>query len=256
MQHRWVRLALGLGVALAAIGTGGGAAVAASDVPPDASAAEACAAVFGADTAGGATVDRSVAAGEPASRDITWDRTAPPGPSEVLGCTAVDGTFIDGLSARARRVENDGLFVHHFSVPGDAAAGTTLCERGAVIRTTPSGGRTVDRLAADCLVVTAPGRGKPQRGGAAAAPAPVTPAPIPAVAAPAAAPHPAPAPSAPAAPAAAASPAAPSTAAQADTAPTNLPRTGATERWLTASAGALLGLGGLALAARPRRPSR
>ena len=51
---------------------------------------------------------------------------------KALDCVTVDGTPADGLSTQERDAANDGSFETHFTVPGDLADGTRLCDRGFI----------------------------------------------------------------------------------------------------------------------------
>ncbi|MGH8999817.1 MAG: hypothetical protein ACRDY7_10565, partial [Acidimicrobiia bacterium] len=124
---------------MALVLTGGpvGADSHADDVPklsPTATASEACDVVFGDDAFADAKSEGEVAPGEDVQVDVTWGSGWEEGSTvEVVGCTAVDDQFSEELSTRIRKVKNDGLFVHEFTVPDDAEEGATMCQRAIVI---------------------------------------------------------------------------------------------------------------------------
>ena len=51
---------------------------------------------------------------------------------KALDCVTIDGALADELSSQERDTANDGSFETHFTVPGDLADGTRLCDRGFV----------------------------------------------------------------------------------------------------------------------------
>ena len=166
---RAVRLGALIASALAVAAASAGAAGAATSkegtggVPKletTATAAEACEVVFGADAFEKAPSEGEVAPGEAVSVDVTWGTGWQKGSTvEVLGCTAVDGEFSEELSTRIRKVKNDGLFVHEFTVPKTVAKGAVLCERAIVIGLSAAGSAKAERLDADCFTVS--GAAKP-----------------------------------------------------------------------------------------------
>ena len=65
---------------------------------------------------------------------LRWDVTTFTGPvlHKALDCVTVDGALADELGFQERGTVNDGSFETHFTVPGDLADGTRLCDRGFV----------------------------------------------------------------------------------------------------------------------------
>ena len=224
------------------------------------SPAEACTAVFGAGAFGGFLPKGNVAAGEPVSVDLSWNKALFPVETvDMVGCVSVDGAIADGMAAVERSVENDGEHRRSFIVDRDVRLGAKVCERTAVIGPEGDAGPVVRRLGANCFTVASAS----QAGGPTpAAEAPAPPAPSkeekPAakeeVAAPA--PKPAAGPMVPGEPAVAgatenrepAAAPAPAEPAPASAAPAELGRTGSPARSLTVLAGLLLLLGGVAVA--------
>ncbi len=193
-------------------------------LPGVSSTVEACGLLLGEDPFAQATPEGKAAPGDPFAVDVTWGDGWDGAPVEVVGCTALDGSYVAGASTRVRRTESDGLYVHEFAVPESAPNGSVLCEEAVVIGHSSAGDPRAERSGADCFTVKAASVSKP-----AAAPAPES-APV---AAPArtqpqavAAPVPVPAPAAAPAP--------------------SLPRTGSGGRALAALAGLLFVLGGVA----------
>lgn len=144
----------------------------------DATAAEACDAVFDRVPSVDAPSQGLVSPTELISFNLTWgagwkrDATV-----EVLGCTAVDGAFSGDLSTRNREVQNDGLLVHEFNVPAALPDGARICERAVVIGQSTTGTPKAERLEPECFTVaggrevtSAPSvaapRGDPGSGGA------------------------------------------------------------------------------------------
>jgi len=248
-----------VGLSLATVGVAGGAASAApgGSVPvlkPGLSNTGSCTAVFGKpDGMAGAPSGGDIRPGGPVSVDVVWGSGwESAGTVEVLGCTALDGTFVDRLSTRVPRADNNGRFVHTFTVPAEAAPGARLCQQGAVIGLSATRQPQIERVDARCFTVAAPD------------PAAVPPAPMAAATNPtttsttghgesrtaAAVSEPEPG------PAAAAPPEAPAPVQAQAPAASNLPRTGAADRLTTVAAGLLLVLGGGAIAlGRSRRRS-
>lgn len=247
-----------------------------------ATAAEACEVVFGSDAFDKAPSEGEVSPGEAVSVDVTWGTGWKKASTvEVVGCTAVDGEYSEELSTRIRKVKNDGLFVHEFTVPKDVAKGAVLCERAIVIGESTAGSPKAERLDADCFTVAGaakaatdakpaaaagpakPAAAKPAEKTGSAAPAPKTAAAAkPAEEKAAAAPAAKTAASAKPAAAAAAKPATakpPVVAGETETkpaaaAPGNLARTGSGDGVLAVGAGLLFVFGGCAVAfGRPLR---
>jgi hypothetical protein len=194
-------------------------------LPGVSSTVEACGLLLGDDPFAKAAPEGKAAPGDPFAVDVTWGDGWDGAPVEVVGCTALDGSYVAGASTRIRKTESDGLYVHEFAVPESAPDGSVLCEEAVVIGHSAAGDPRAERSGADCFTVVAASVSKP-----AAAP----------VAAPArtqqqvAAPVPGPAP----APVAAAEP--------------SLPRTGSGGRALAAVAGLLFILAGVAFAVEPK----
>ena len=218
-------------------------------LPGVSSTVEACGLLLGDDPFAKATPEGTAAPGDPFAVDVTWGDGWDGAPVEVVGCTALDGSYVAGASTRIRKTESDGLYVHEFAVPESAPNGSVICEEAVVIGHSAAGDPRAERSGADCFTVKAASVSKP-----AAAPKPVEAAgpAAPAASEPMAAPAPAPARtqqqvSAPVpvpapAPVAAAVP--------------NLPRTGTGDRYLAAVAGLLFILGGVAFAgSRPASAS-
>ena len=65
---------------------------------------------------------------------LRWDTTTFTSPvlHKALDCVTIDGALVDRLSSQERDTANDGRFETHFTVPGDLADGTRLCDRGFV----------------------------------------------------------------------------------------------------------------------------
>ena len=65
---------------------------------------------------------------------LRWDTTTFTSPvlHKALDCVTVDGAIADQLGTQERDTANDGSFETHFTVPGDLADGTRLCDRGFV----------------------------------------------------------------------------------------------------------------------------
>jgi hypothetical protein len=51
---------------------------------------------------------------------------------KALDCVTVDGDLVAPASVQERDTDNDGLFEHAYTVPGDAPPGSRLCDRGFV----------------------------------------------------------------------------------------------------------------------------
>jgi LPXTG-motif cell wall-anchored protein len=216
-------------------------------IGPSTVATDACAASFPADAFDKAAPEGTVAPGQPVAIDVTWRPAWHSGDNvDLLGCVAANGHFVGGTVERG--VANNGLWVHKFAVPGNAANDVRVCHAAIVIG--PGAGDTpqAERTDADCFTVAAVAA-KAEPAPAAANPAPAgdvgketaTPA-APAAAAPptrtaASAAQPAPANPTPRVAAAAQAPKAPAT---------NLPHTGARDRALVLVAGILLMVGGWA----------
>jgi membrane anchored protein len=211
-------------------------------LPGVSSTVEACGLLLGDDPFAKAAPEGKAAPGDPFAVDVTWGDGWDGAPVEVVGCTALDGSYMAGASTRIRKTESDGLYVHEFAVPESAPDGSVLCEEAVVIGHSAAGDPRAERSGADCFTVVAASVSKPAPKPAAAKPvvaagpaAPAAPEPM-AAAAPVAAPArtqqqvaaPVPVP----APVAAAEP--------------SLPRTGSGGRALAAVAGLLFILGGVA----------
>jgi hypothetical protein len=110
---------------------------------------------------------------------LHWNPTTFTGPvlHKALDCVTVDGTPVDGLSTQERDTANDGRFESRFTVPGDLADGTRLCDRGFV--SGPGVENGFDRQKSNDVCLTVQGDTTPSE---AAAP-PVTPSATPDVAA-------------------------------------------------------------------------
>ena len=65
---------------------------------------------------------------------LLWDVTTFTSPvlHKALDCVTVDGALADQLGFQERDTANDGSFETQFTVPGDLADGTRLCDRGFV----------------------------------------------------------------------------------------------------------------------------
>jgi hypothetical protein len=80
-------------------------------------------------------VDRSeVRRGDVVAVTLRWDTTTFTSPllHKALDCVTIDGALADQLGFQERDTANDGNFETRFTVPGDLAAGTRLCDRGFV----------------------------------------------------------------------------------------------------------------------------
>ena len=124
-------------------------------MPAAASVVEACALAFGAAPSGAPSSDGLVARGQPLSVDVTWGTRWKRGQTvDVVGCTAVDGVWSETLSVRSEAAERDGVFVHDFRVPSDAADGTQVCQQAIVIGQSPAGAPKAERLEPSCFTVS------------------------------------------------------------------------------------------------------
>ena len=248
-----VLCALGAVLLVAAAAGPAGAATEEERIPviSNMPATEACTASFPAGAFDKAASEAAVAPGQPVAVDVTWRPAWHQGDKvDVLGCVAANGHFVAGTIERA--VSNNGLWVHKFAVPADAANDARVCEAGIVIGPGADGAPQAERSDAACFTVAA-AAAKP-----APAPAAANPAPAAAVgketstpAAPAAAEKAPPAAAekaAPAAPTPRVAAAAPAPVAAPKPPTTQLPHTGARERVLVLLAGILLIVGGWALA--------
>ena len=140
---------------------------------PTATAGEACELIFGKAAFTKAPSEGEVSPGEPVSIDVTWGSGfAKDSTVEVVGCTAVDNVFKEELSTRIRRVKNDGLFVHEFTIPKDLAKGAKLCERAIVIGQSAAGRPKAEKLDADCFTLASGAAAKTAGPSLEAAPAP------------------------------------------------------------------------------------
>jgi hypothetical protein len=65
---------------------------------------------------------------------LRWDTTTFTSPvlHKALDCVTIDGALADQLGFQERDTANGGSFETHFTVPGDLADGTRLCDRGFV----------------------------------------------------------------------------------------------------------------------------
>lgn len=65
---------------------------------------------------------------------LRWDTNTFTSPvlHKALDCVTIDGALVDRLSSQERDTANDGRFETQFTVPGDLADGTRLCDRGFV----------------------------------------------------------------------------------------------------------------------------
>jgi LPXTG-motif cell wall-anchored protein len=252
-------------VVFAGAAVGAGPAGAATDeeripaIGPATVPADACAASFPAGAFDTAKPEGSVAPGQAMAVDIRWRTAWHPGDAvDVLGCVAANGHFVGGTVERG--VTNNGLWVHKFAVPANAANAAVVCEASLVIGPGASGAPEAERSDPDCFTVTA-AAAQAEPAPAAANPGPAATegkATTPTSAAGAPAPPTRSASAVPTPPAAAAAPAsAPSTASvvaapKPGAAPTTqLPHTGARDRMLLLLAGVLLIVGGWALTLRP-----
>ena len=203
-----------------------------------------------------------VVPGQKVTVTITWDVAdwEDTALHKVLDCVAIDGTIVPDLQGGESPTDNDGTFVHEFTVPDDVPDGAQICDQAMLSGPGPEGPFHRDISRRLCLTTsTDTTRSAPPDAPVALPPPPAPPPPAPPVDAPperqaesvppkvegeqevkvpAADTPPAPAPAAAPAPAPA------------------LPRTGAAERLLLALAGALLWLGGLAVMGAAGRRSR
>ena len=125
---------------------------------------------------------------------LQWDTTTFTSPvlHKALDCVTIDGVLADELGSQERDTANDGSFETHFTVPGDLADGTRLCDRGFV--SAPGDDNRFDREKSNDVCLTVRG------GTPATVPAPADTSPAPRVPAPSATPAPSETPVAPAAP--------------------------------------------------------
>jgi len=252
-----VLCALGVGLLTAAVGAGSaGAATEEERIPAIGSstvATDACTASFPAGAFDKAAPEGTVAPGQPVAIDVTWRTAWHSGDNvDVLGCVAANGRFVDGTVERG--VGNNGLWVHKFAVPANAANDVRVCEAAVVIGPGTGGARQAERTDPDCFTVAAAAvKAEPEP--AAANPAPAASVgketATPAAPATSAAPVTAPGPAKTAASGAQAAPANPAPRVAAAAAPakapaTQLPHTGARDRALVLLAGVLLMVGGWA----------
>jgi hypothetical protein len=123
------------------------------------SAADACNAAFPNDAFAHAPSEGTVTPGQRFSVDVTW-RTAWHEEStvDVVGCVASDGRFDPDGSTLARGVENNGLYVHHFTVPEGSANDATICEAAVIIGRAHGGALGAERSGPDCFTVAASSR--------------------------------------------------------------------------------------------------
>ena len=72
--------------------------------------------------------------GEVVAVTLRWDTTTFTSPvlHKALDCVTIDGALADQLGFQERDTANDGSFENHFTVPGDLADGTRLCDRGFI----------------------------------------------------------------------------------------------------------------------------
>jgi len=223
---------------------------------PSTVATDACTDSFPANAFDKAAPEGTVAPGQPVAVDVTWRTAWHPGDNvDVLGCVAANGRFVAGTVERG--VANNGLWVHKFAVPANAANDIRVCEAAVVIGPGASGAPQAERTDPDCFTVAAaPVKAEPAPAAANPAPAATAGKETATPAAPSTpAPANAPAPAKTAAPAAQAAPANPAPRVAAAAAPakapaTQLPHTGARERALVLLAGILLIVGGWALGLR------
>jgi hypothetical protein len=118
------------------------------------SAAEVCTAAFPNDAFAHAPSEGTVAPGQLFSVDVTW-RTAWHEEStvDIVGCVVSDGRFDADGSTLARGVGNNGLYVHHFTVPNGSATGATICEAAVIIGRAQGGAPGAERSGPDCFTV-------------------------------------------------------------------------------------------------------
>jgi hypothetical protein len=92
---------------------------------------------------------------------LRWDTTTFTSPvlHKALDCVTVDGALADQLSIQERDTANDGRFEAHFTVPGDLADGTRLCDRGFV--SGPGNDNGFDREKSNDVCLTV--QGAPER---------------------------------------------------------------------------------------------
>lgn len=136
---------------------------------PEATAVDACRAIFGPDPFDDVPARALVSPGERLSLDLTWGTGWKAGtPVEIVNCTAVDRAFSDALSSRNRDVINDGLFLAELNVPAGLSDGARLCGRAVVIGQSAAGAPKGERLEAECFTVAVAAAGSSNDAGAAA----------------------------------------------------------------------------------------
>ena len=178
--RRW---GAGAGLALAMVvgASGIGGAQSLPDLDLSQSPTELCSTVFSPGAFQGFLPKGEVAAGEPISITVEWQKSNVAADKvDLLGCVTVDGQPAKGLATLGRKVDNDGEHHLSFLLPSDLRLGAKVCERSAVI-----GPRAdITRTPATCYAVAsapeevaAPATPEPRE--AAAAPA-STPAVVPA----------------------------------------------------------------------------
>ena len=72
---------------------------------------------------------------------------------KALDCVTVNGALADQLGIQERDIGNDGSFEAHFTVPGDLADGTRLCDRGFVSGPGDDNGFTREKSNDVCFTV-------------------------------------------------------------------------------------------------------
>src|ERR1044072_6173852 len=91
-----------------------------------------------------ASAEGTVAPGQPVAVDVVWRAAWHSGDNvDVLGCVAANGRFVAATVERG--VSNNGLWVHRFAVPADAANDARVCQAAVVIGPGASGAPQAER---------------------------------------------------------------------------------------------------------------
>jgi hypothetical protein len=123
------------------------------------SAVDVCTAAFAEDAFGKTPSEGTVVPGQRFSVDVTWRTAWHEDPTvDVVGCVASNGRFAAAGSTLARGVENNGLYVHQFTVPEDSAKDATICEAAVIVGQAHGGDVQAERSGPDCFTVATASR--------------------------------------------------------------------------------------------------